>query len=390
MLASKLSEDIGRQSLDSGHEKRWTPRFARRGARNAANGDAPDSVRDQFMRHDLRFVTFHQTYLNEIVNFDIQNAFLEEEKKTQLFRMFAYVSLTRDPRATADMVPPEVWDNVEPDPEIVELEEERARLKQGNYRIEGCEPEQQIRRLTNKIRTKRAQREKRIVREYREDYFYHRPTWDIERQASGEEEDDEGELVEPVIDLAIPERARLAEILCNQSADWTEEEAYRRRIEVIDLMVALCDKRETVKRDRIRLRTKANPPVKSESPEPEAKFEPNPDPFPLLMQATQCPDCVGNTRLTLEERAFTYCRPTVMNDHFDDQHLARRKQAEQSGETIRYEHPKCKNVRLQHLDHFQSHVQRVHSVTLRTSSQVKQRRQRKVRRRQIVRGKRPQ
>ena len=38
MLYSKLRDDIGQQSLDSGHEKKWTPRFARRGAANAANG----------------------------------------------------------------------------------------------------------------------------------------------------------------------------------------------------------------------------------------------------------------------------------------------------------------------------------------------------------------
>jgi hypothetical protein len=38
MLYSKLNYDMGRQSLDSGHEKAWTPRFARRGAGNAANG----------------------------------------------------------------------------------------------------------------------------------------------------------------------------------------------------------------------------------------------------------------------------------------------------------------------------------------------------------------
>lgn len=38
MLYSKLSYDMGRQSLDSGHEKAWTPRFARRGAANAADG----------------------------------------------------------------------------------------------------------------------------------------------------------------------------------------------------------------------------------------------------------------------------------------------------------------------------------------------------------------
>lgn len=38
MSYSKLRDDMGRQSLDAGFEKAWTPRFARRGAANAANG----------------------------------------------------------------------------------------------------------------------------------------------------------------------------------------------------------------------------------------------------------------------------------------------------------------------------------------------------------------
>jgi hypothetical protein len=116
-------------------------------------------------------MTFQSAYLNEIANFDLQNAFLEGEKESQLFRPFAHVSLTRDPRATADMVPDEVWANLAPDPEIVELEEQRAQLKRGKYRIEGHEDEEEIRQLTNKIRTKRAYREKQVVKEYREDYF---------------------------------------------------------------------------------------------------------------------------------------------------------------------------------------------------------------------------
>ncbi|KAF6781345.1 FluG domain-containing protein, partial [Colletotrichum sojae] len=45
MTYSKLREDMHRQSLDAGFEKAWTPRFARRGAANAANGNASDSVR---------------------------------------------------------------------------------------------------------------------------------------------------------------------------------------------------------------------------------------------------------------------------------------------------------------------------------------------------------
>ncbi|XP_044716549.1 FluG domain-containing protein [Hirsutella rhossiliensis] len=309
MLYSKLNYDMGRQSLDSGHEKPWTPRFARRGAANAVNGDAPDTVRDQMMRHDPRFATFYSAYLNEIARFDIQNAFLEEEKQNELFRMFAHVSLTRDPRAVRDMVPDEVWANTPPDPEIVVLEEKRATLKQGRYRIDGHEDEEDIRKLTNEIRTKRAERERRIVKGYREYYFYHRPTWDVEAQARGEVEE---EYEEPAIDLVVPERARLAEIFCCQPRSWTEKEISQHRIEAIDLMVALCDKKETGKNSRTRLRAQVGQSIKQESPElcASSEPEPGPDPFPLLMEATQCPDCIGDEQLPLGERTFRWCRPT--------------------------------------------------------------------------------
>ncbi|TVY63532.1 hypothetical protein Focb16_v014233 [Fusarium oxysporum f. sp. cubense] len=318
MLYSKLRDDIGQQSLDSGHERKWTPRFARRGAGNAANGAA---------------------YLNEIANFDLQNAFLEEEKESQLFRLFAYVSLTRDPRATADMVPDEVWANLAPDPEIVELEEQRAQLKRGKYRIEGHENEEEIRRLTNKIRTKRAYREKQVVKEYREDYFYHRPTWDLEQQVRGE---DEEEYMEPVIDVHVPERARLVNILCYQPDGLTEDQILKRRVEAIQLMVALCDKRETVKRHRVQQNARAQPHIKTEPSEAGSEPEPSLNQFPLLMQAGQCPDCIGDERLSLEEHTFTYCRLTVRNDHFDDQHLVERERALQRGERMVCIHPACR------------------------------------------------
>jgi hypothetical protein len=34
----KLKDDMARQSLNAGFEQKWTPRFSRRGAANAANG----------------------------------------------------------------------------------------------------------------------------------------------------------------------------------------------------------------------------------------------------------------------------------------------------------------------------------------------------------------
>ncbi|QPG93463.1 hypothetical protein C2857_000044 [Epichloe festucae Fl1] len=396
MLYSKLRDDIGQQSLDSGHERKWTPRFARRGAGNAANGaylygtrplnagfvampslfpllivfftgDAPDSVRDQMMRQDPRCMTFQSAYLNEIANFDLQNAFLGEEKESQLFRLFAHANLA-------------------PAPEIIELEEQRARLKQAKYRIEGHRKEEEIRRLTNQIRTKIAYRERQVVKEHREDYFHHCPTWDIEQQARGEEEE---EYTEPVIDVHIPERDRLANILCHQPDGLTEDQVLERRIEAIQLMVVLCDKRETVKRHRVQQNVRAQPHVKIEPTEAGSEPSPSVNQFPLLMQPGQCPDCIGDERLSLGERSFAYCRPTVRNDHFDDQHLVERERALQRGEKMVCTPPACRtqnqgqNLEFHNMDHFRAHVQTIHHVTLRSSCQVEQRRLRKLRRRKM-------
>lgn len=45
-----------------------------------------------------------------------------------------------------------------------------------------------------------------------------------------------------------------------------------------------------------------------------------------------------------------------MNDHFDDHHLVGRERAEQYGEKIRCEHPKCKDVKLENLNHFRAYI----------------------------------
>lgn len=262
-----------------------------------------------------------------------------------------------------------------PDPEIVELEAQRDQLKEGRYRIEGHKNEGKIRKLTNQIRIKRAQRERRIVREYREFYFYHQP----ERQARGEEEDD---YVEPEIDVSIPERAGLANLLCKQP-DWTEEEVFQQRIKAIDLMVALCDKRETVRRKHIQQRAITAPPIKGESPKVELERYLSPDSFPLLMKATQCPDCFGDERLSLQER---YCCTTVRNDHFDNCHLPERERVEHHGEPISCEHPRCRDEKFEDLNHFRNHVHTIHGVSLRSSEQVACRRSRKARRRQMVKA----
>lgn len=332
------------------------------------------------MRHDPKFATFFNAYLNQIANFDLQNAFLEEEKEVQLFRLFTHVSLTRDPRAVRDMVPKEVREAAGADPEIVKLEEERDTLKQGRYRIEGCEDEQRIRQLTADIRLMKAQREKNIVKAYREFYFENRPTWDIEAQARG---DVEPEYEEPAMQTAIAERARLAEIFCCQPDNWTNEEILQRRIEVVELMVAFCNKKEPRKVIQTQLKAQIEHSVKQE-PKVDIMSVPEPNLFPLLMEPTQCPDCIGDERMPLMERTFRWCRPTVRNDHFDDQHLPERERAEKRGEAIICYHPKCKGIKLRHLDHLRAHTLQVHGVALRSFDMVSRRRLQKAERRKMI------
>ncbi|KAI9861113.1 MAG: hypothetical protein M1813_005542 [Trichoglossum hirsutum] len=127
-------------------------------------------------------------------------------------------------------------------------------------------------------------------------------------------------------------------------------------VEAAELMTALCDKRETAKQRRIRQR-QAAVPVKEESPPP--------DPFPLLMGKTQCPRCIGDERQSHEKRTFLYCRPAVMNDHFDREHLKEMEEMERNN-LIFCDYPKCKEerVKLKHLDHFRNHVMSVHGIRL--------------------------
>ncbi|KAK3370950.1 FluG domain-containing protein [Lasiosphaeria ovina] len=334
--------DMERQTLDAGFERAFGPKAFRRGAANAVNGKASDAVRDQMMRHDPKWATFNSAYINEKVQFDIQNVVLDEPSEDGLIRLFTHMSLMRDPRAAQDMVPEEVWSSLPPDPEIEELERQRAELKGSSYRIKDRDDEEMLRSLSKQIRAKRAERDKRIRSEYREFYFHNRPTW-------------EEDYVTPIIELHIAERAELAEILVNQPDRLAGEELKQLRVRTVELIVALCHKRETAKRRTLRERAPANVRVKEESP--------GPDLFPLLLERTQYPRYIGDEGQSYEERTFRYCRPAVMYDHFDRKHRKELRGAKQ----ISCSHPKCSREALEfkYLNHFKNHMESVHRIKLR-------------------------
>jgi len=315
--------------------------------------EATSAVRDQVMRHNPNSAVYNAAYINERVLFDVQSAVLERPSADGILRMLTHMSLMRDPRAPVH-VPDDILAAFPPDPRIADLEEQRAQLKAGAYRIQGTEVEAEVRRLTSEIGIARTRRRNIISQEFRADYFRRRPIEDIERQNSGQQEE---EYTEPVVEHQIPERAQLAEFICNHVTGITPQEIAARRIHFAGLMLALCRRREVPRRYRLRVAQPEPRIVKEESP--PAGLEP----FPLTLAKDQCPICIGDESKSYEERMGSFCRPAKMMDHVERIHLKGR----DPHAKIECYHPVCKSqgLVLEHVEHFKGHVQTVHGVKLR-------------------------
>jgi hypothetical protein len=307
------------------------------------------------MRHNPNSAVYNGSYINERVRFDVQSAVLERPSADGVLRMLTHMSLMRDPRAPIH-VPDDVLAALPPDPDITALEQEREKLKAGAYRVQGTDVEAEVRRLTTAIGSARSRRRNIISEEYRADYFRRRPTEDIEKQNSGQEEE---EYIEPVVQHQIPQRTQLADLICTHVTNITPQDAVNRRIQTADLMQALCGCREVAPRYRLRVALPLPTIFKEESPE----VGPLAPVFPLVCGKTQCLFCIGDESKSYEERMGSFCRPSKMMDHVERNHL-KGKDLEARIECC---HPTCKSqgLVLEHVQHFKSHVQTVHGVTLR-------------------------
>jgi hypothetical protein len=261
----------------------------------------------------------------------------------------------RDPRAPVH-VPDHILAALPPDADIVTLEQQREQLKAGAYRVKGTDVEAEVQRLTTAIGSARSRRRNIISEEYRADYFSRRPTEDIEKQNSGQEEE---AYIEPVVQHQIVERAQLADLICARLEDITPQDSVELRIQTAHLMLALCSHREIPRRYQLQVTLPQRPLVKEESPD----VEPFAVVFPLLCKKTQCPFCIGDELKSYEERMGSFCRVAKMRDHVERIHL----KGVNPEETITCRHPVCKSqgLILKHLQHFKNHVETVHGISLR-------------------------
>ena len=129
-----------------------------------------------------------------------------------------------------------------------------------------------------------------------------------------------------------------------------------RKIYAIDFMVALASRQE-VATPQPRESASIGILVKKENLDVEA--EPMVD-LPLWCTKTQCIFCIGNERLSLEQRTREFSRVAHMMDHVENVHLSQYS----LGQRIRCYHIRCKTD-FQDVMQFKNHVQLVHGISLR-------------------------
>ncbi|KZZ91682.1 FluG domain-containing protein [Moelleriella libera RCEF 2490] len=85
-----------------------------------------------------------------------------------------------------------------------------------------------------------------------------------------------------------------------------------------------------------------------------------------------------------ERVQFPHCRPTIKNDHFNKAHLEERELAKRRGGLMKCYHPKAQRFNFSTWTIFRNDVRKVHDVALQSSDQVKQRRSKKIKNRQMI------
>jgi hypothetical protein len=197
---------------------------------------------------------------------------------------------------------------------------------------------------------------------YRKDYFFQIHNEMMKRQLNKQQNEavvEEVEEVEPVIEHQLAERTQLQQIF---SRDLSPQGIVSRKVSAINLFVALASRQELQTRQP-RSAPAYKGSLKEESPAPALDPSPPPSKFPLVCEKTQCIFCIGNERLSYEQRTRKFRRVSHMMDHVENFHL----RGVSADEKIICHHPLCKaeGLVLQNVIHFKNHIATVHKINLR-------------------------
>ncbi|KAH8586626.1 hypothetical protein B0O99DRAFT_602324 [Bisporella sp. PMI_857] len=346
---------IDRFGKDTGFEDKLTTYCFRRGTANAIDAFlsvASDAVRDQIMRHDPFTGVFNGAYINHIVRFNVQNAFLESDvSDNRLTRAFTHMSIRCNPSAPKE-VPNEVMERFfAADPDIRAPKEKRK--KHEDFR----------KQLTNTKKSLRTE----IENVYRKDYFFQIYNEIMKKQLQRhldktvvEKDAKNAKNVEPVVEHQLEKRTQLQQVFCDFFKHFSFYAIVARKVSAINLIVTLASRQKfQTRKPRSALAFKD---LVKKVFSALNLFLP-PDEFPIVCKKTQCILCIGNERLSYMQRTRTFKRVSHMWDYVENIHLCKVPVEQQ----IICNYPVCKadGLVLDNVTYFKNHVATVYKIDLR-------------------------
>ena len=301
----------------------------------------------------------------------MQAAMLERPSDNILLKTMSHISLTREPSAPTK-APKSYVENLAPDEDLIQKEQEQdelgTKLKAEFGAIKRADEDSRnaYRRLSAAVKAAKVKRTARADTAYREKHFRSIGTTEIEWQGKGFRE--EAPYVKPVIRHQLPERTAVQEMLCKpiKASDSDGIDSSERRILVVDALMALCQRREDRPGRRRVLDSDAdsagavNEEAEFGSSDMSVDEKPIEDPFPMLLDSRQCPVCIGDSRLSDQQRTRQYHNIWNMWDHAE-KHF----QGVADDKPYVCNHPKCSGMLLNDVKHFKNHCAVKHNSRLR-------------------------
>lgn len=327
-------------------------------------------MRDQIARHNPGSGIFNGSYLNERVNFNAQDAYLEEDvSEDGLTRAFAHMSLRCHPGAPSGVPSQLLHQLLTADPEIVSLGREFNELHRQiktEYRFIKHAPEdlkQDHKLIQQQLKNARKSLTDELNVAHRRDYFFRVHNEMMKLSLDQAEMEEPGP--EPMVQHELEERNQLQEILCDFSRNLTPQEIVSRKVTAANLLIALASRRVCQTRKPRHATADCKDLAKEECPLPAPCSLLESDQFPVICEREQCIVCLGDTRLSVEQRMRKFARVSHMMTHVESCHL--KKLLPHEKPVCR--HPKCSPVGhglfFDEIMHFKNHVQTVHKIKLR-------------------------
>lgn len=246
-----------------------------------------------------------QAYMNERVQFDVQAAFLGLPSADAALKATSHASRYIDPRAPTTL-PDSCQQPLRTHPTVVKCRQLRDSLSTEAKRIfgsvknaAGTEIHEAYSQACAALQAVKINLRRGAMKKCRDDFFDTIDTDEIDKQLdlsllNLEEKDWKPEEVKH----KVPERTRVAELICARPVDSTEEAALEHRILTVEALVALCPVREMQSQQKRNYdRTWG---ISDEDTETLAE----PDLPAMIYSSKQCPFCFKE-----------FCRPRKMREH---------------------------------------------------------------------------